>query len=436
MEHSAGDEEEEGLTIYLPPEPTSKPAVEMAIAAWLHAKFARTQSQETQVAYARTLRAFRRRLEEQGLDLDGADPRCVRRLLSASTGSGPVEATVEDLASARAAAIALLAQAFAADPVQTRYGGRTVAATTANRRLAILSSFYAYALRQDLLRGVNPIQRLERRRIQEYSGARPLEYDGLEASLSAIDRTTLAGKRDLALLLVGLYTGRRLSELWRMRREHLDIRRNHIDIYWPRTKGGKERYTRLARSGPRGIAGAALVEWVLCLFGGDGRPAAGLPPESTRVPETEPSAGQLESLTMTSVSGGTSAAAKFGGRPGERPLWISLAHRNGTFGHALSKRAIADLCLRRLGTSKVHSLRHTFARGLEDAGAKVSEIQAALDHESLATTGRYLQQLHRQEENPYLGRLSGVYGLARHNLAGEESAPPEPEGSSRGPTTT
>ena len=57
---------------------------------------------------------------------------------------------------------------------------------------------------------------------------------------------------------------------------------------------------------------------------------------------------------------------------------------------------------------------NTFARGLEDAGAKISEIQAALDHESLATTGRYLQRLHRQDENPHLGKLSSVYGLAKH----------------------
>ncbi len=57
---------------------------------------------------------------------------------------------------------------------------------------------------------------------------------------------------------------------------------------------------------------------------------------------------------------------------------------------------------------------NTFARGLEDAGAKISEIQAALDHESLATTGRYLQRLHRQDENPHLGKLSSVYGLTRH----------------------
>jgi hypothetical protein len=50
-------------------------------------------------------------------------------------------------------------------------------------------------------------------------------------------------------------------------------------------------------------------------------------------------------------------------------------------------------------------------RALEDVGAKVSELQAALGHADLGTTGRYLARLH-QEENRHLGRLSGLYGLS------------------------
>lgn len=81
--------------------------------------------------------------------------------------------------------------------------------------------------------------------------------------------------------------------------------------------------------------------------------------------------------------------------------------RNGTFRRPLSLRAIATICAARLGTSKVHALRHTFAGGLENAGARVSEIQARLDHEDLGTTGRYLAQL-QQGENHHLRRLSAL----------------------------
>jgi integrase len=84
--------------------------------------------------------------------------------------------------------------------------------------------------------------------------------------------------------------------------------------------------------------------------------------------------------------------------------------RNGTCGHALTMSSVANICEQRLGTSKVHALRHTFARALEDAGAKVSEILAALGHTDLGTTGRYLARLH-QGENRHLARLSGLYGL-------------------------
>ena len=93
----------------------------------------------------------------------------------------------------------------------------------------------------------------------------------------------------------------------------------------------------------------------------------------------------------------------------QAPIWISLS-ANGTFGHALSLRHIATLCEKRLGTSKVHALRHTFARALEDAGAKVSDIQARLGHTSLDTTGRYLAQLHHGE-NPHLAHITTLYGL-------------------------
>lgn len=87
----------------------------------------------------------------------------------------------------------------------------------------------------------------------------------------------------------------------------------------------------------------------------------------------------------------------------DAPVWVSSS-RNGSRGQALGIQSVADICQRRLGTSKVHALRHTFARAMEGAGAKVSEIQARLGHDSLATTGRYLAALHRAD-NPHADGL-------------------------------
>jgi integrase len=41
----------------------------------------------------------------------------------------------------------------------------------------------------------------------------------------------------------------------------------------------------------------------------------------------------------------------------------------------------------------VHTLRHTNARLRRETGASIEEVQAALDHSSLATTAIYLRKL-------------------------------------------
>jgi integrase len=285
-----------------------------------------------------------------------------------------------------------------------------VAATTANLRLAALSSFYSYALAQDFLRGANPIARVARRKVLAYAGARPLAYESLRASLTAIDRSTPAGRRDYALLLVGLHTGRRLSELAAMRREHLTIRGTSVEIIWPRCKGGKTMRIVLPRGGRERAAGEALVSWVRTLYGDLGaRPG-------TASSERDDLFDAGRSQALIAASGRT-----------DRPLWISLAG-NGSFGHALNKSSLADLCEKRVGTRQVHALRHTFARALEDGGAKVSEIQAQLGHESLATTGRYLARLH-QGESRHHAQLAILYGLDAPLAAEAAAATGSSEGS-------
>ncbi len=95
--------------------------VDLALAAWLHAKAGRSGSRETKLAYAATITAFRELVQDAGLDLDGDG-----------------------------VAITLLAQQWAGhgDPAPATY----------NRRLAILSSFYRYAAQQRLLPTDNPIR--------------------------------------------------------------------------------------------------------------------------------------------------------------------------------------------------------------------------------------------------------------------------------------
>lgn len=412
---------------------SAEDTMNLAIAAWLHAKFQRSRSVKTQSTYGAILQSFRALLQARGLDLDAADPRRIAAYATSDLSASDLA----DLVAERTRALALAAQAYAAQPATTRYGARPVAATTANLRLAAISSFYRYALRHDFLRGDNPIERVERQVVQAYAAARPLAYDELRQRLADIDISTPAGLRDYALLLLGLHTGRRLSELAGLRREHIIIRASRVEITWVRCKGGKTMRDELPRKGIQGLAAEALTAWVMRLYGEDGQTEPLLPSNALATtphvrkrrggwdqPEEYHDAGDASVISLASLQGGALSTRVVTPAPRERPIWISLAQRNGTFGHPLSIRAIAQINERRLGVSKVHTLRHTFARGLEDAGAKVSEIQARLGHADLGTTGRYLAQLHAGE-NPHLARLSHLYGL-EDRLKRQYETPPAP----------
>ncbi len=368
------------------PSPPPSSAVDVALDAWLHAKAQASHSARTESAYRETIARFRSLLIKVGIDLDASDPLVVEHHLRYQNALAATEAAhqVTQRVDSNVTAIALAAQAFAAHKDGE---GHDPSPNTHNLRLAILSSFYTYVLRQGLFHGANPIARVERRKTQPYAQARSLAHEDLLTLLGAIDQTTAAGLRDYALLLVGLYTGRRLAELAAMSREHITLRRTALEIFWPRCKGGRTMRDTIVRRGASALPAQALIAWLASidtLY------------ETTEVP--------LPALVGE-----------------EHPIWISLA-RNGTTGHRLSLQAIGAICERRIGTSKVHTLRHTFARALEDAGAKVSEIQARLGHASLDTTSRYLAQL-RADENPHLARLTDVYGLK--SLLTPEDVPSE-----------
>jgi site-specific recombinase XerD len=298
--------------------------LELAIIAWLDAKSKRSGSAKTATAYRATLQSFRSYLLTQGVDLDGP-----------------------------AQAVALLAQHWA--------GLGSPAPATYNQRLAIISSFYAYAMKHDLL-AANPIGRVDRRPVQSYGGAQALDFAELRRRLALIDRTTPRGLRDYALLAVALQTGRRLSELAALRWGALQLRGDKLTIHWHRTKGGKQMQDTLPRPTAR-----TLLEYLSAIY-----------------------QGRLAALAA------------------DTPVWVNFSPRN--VGQALTIQTIADVCEKHLGTPKVHTLRHTFARAMEDSGAKVSDIQARLGHTSLATTGRYLAAL-KQAENAHGETLAELFGI-------------------------
>jgi integrase len=99
---------------------------------------------------------------------------------------------------------------------------------------------------------------------------------------------------------------------------------------------------------------------------------------------------------------------------GETPLFVSLARgcdprtRQPSYGQALSIQAIGQVCLKWLGTSKVHATRHTFTMGMFEAGASPREVQGKLLHSSLHTTSLYGEKL-RSAKNERAGKLSQLF---------------------------
>ena len=208
----------------------------------------------------------------------------------------------------------------------------------------------------------NPISRVDRRSAHAYQHAQPLDRRAVADGLQAIDRTAIEGKRDYALLIVALSTGRRVTELANLRRADLYISADKVTITFQRTKGGKTASDTLSRA-----ASSALIDYLYTAYGAD-----------------------------------------FANRPADAPIWSSISDRNK--GKAIGVQTIADICERRLGTSKVHTLRHTYAHLMQTDGAVPSVIPAKLGHESLATTGRYLAALTRAD-NPHADALARSLGI-------------------------
>jgi integrase len=303
--------------------------IAQVVTHWLDTKEGHSGSQRTRQTYAAILGSFREHLQQSGRDLDSDE-----------------------------AIISAQVQQWAAlgDPAPATY----------NQRVTIVSSFYRHCHKHRLLPDCPPdLARVDRRKAQRYGDAQPIPQETIRAALAQIDRATLAGKRDYALLLLALTTGRRVAEVAALRWGNCKLTGQTITVTTVRAKGNKTMIDTLSPA-----AGRALLAWLHAYYGH------------------------------------TLAKQKK-----DAPLWVSLS-TNGTEGRALSETALKAISQARLGVN-FHALRHTFARSMEDAGAKVSEIQARLGHESLETTGRYLAALNRAA-NPHAQALDLMF------VAGEE----------------
>jgi site-specific recombinase XerD len=311
------------------------PTLDQCIRLWLDAKFGKSKSEKTRKAYEDTLLSFKSELENVGVDLAG---------LPLPPQSKQVD-------------IAPLAQIFASHS-QNKDG---VTSSTYNQRLAILSSFYKYAKMMNVLTS-NPIERVEKRKRVIEHAARPLRVENVQKGLTQIDRSTLKGKRDYAILAVLLETGRRVNEVALLTYGNIQKAGDCAEIIFKKCKGGKQMVDTIPAKTTK-----ALFEYLYALHGKD-----------------------LYTLSK------------------DTPVWVSFSNRCS--GQAISLQTIQRICDKYLGTSKAHATRHTWAVQMDKRGAPLRTIQKGLGHESIATTSHYMDDL-KGYENPYAEDLEAVYGI-------------------------
>ncbi|MHB8908764.1 MAG: tyrosine recombinase XerC [Syntrophales bacterium] len=211
---------------------------------------------------------------------------------------------------------------------------------TVSRKVAALRSFYRYLLREGKVR-LNPAELVELPRCEKHIPT-VLSVDEILALLRVNFPEDPAGLRDRAMIELFYSAGIRLSELTGLDIEDVAFSRGLVKV---RGKGRKERIVPVGTAALEAI-GAYLKR-----------------------------RGELR--------------GKRTGHGTDEPLFVSAR------GTRMNRRGVARVVERTVIQSGIgrkispHTLRHSFATHLLDAGADLRSIQEMLGHESLSTTQKY-----------------------------------------------
>ncbi len=235
--------------------------------------------------------------------------------------------------------------------------GRPPSAATIGARIACLSSFYRFSIRMGLLMG-NPCDVLQRPRPTP-SVARGYVAEEVRRLLAVVP-DTVAGRRDRALLLTFVLTGRRRTEILSLTASNLSVTGERI-FYTYRGKGGKRGRRELPRPAWSAIC-ASLADV-------DKDPASMDPAES---------------------------------------LWQAATRPAGLASGTFAARFRRYLVAAGLAPTGVHVLRHTAAKLRRDAGESIESVSAFLDHSSLAVTTVYLRRLEGEIDSTWIDVAAAI----------------------------
>lgn len=212
------------------------------------------------------------------------------------------------------------------------YARRSVA-----RKISALRSFYLYLVREDLLT-FNPFATI---RAPKQAARLPnfLYIEEMESLLSIPDTSTVLGRRDRAILEILYASGMRVSELMNLNMDDVDFEHG---IALVMGKGARERYVPLGDH-----AVAALNEYLA---------------NSRHVLQKDDK---------------------------EQALFLNY---RGTRLSDRSVRRIIDQAMERMAEPRrisPHTLRHSFATHLLEAGADMRTVQELLGHQNISSTQIY-----------------------------------------------
>jgi integrase/recombinase XerD len=243
-----------------------------------------------------------------------------------------------------------------------RNPGATVTAGTRNNRLMVLSSFYKFASTYEvngvpLLQSKPPTYGIKYAKFTP--SPRALSTDELERFFAVIPKHTMKGIRDRAIFLTFFWSGRRRSEIARLRWRDIE-QAIVVEPGGTRRPGVLYRYIAKGKSRERQLAEMPPYAWAAIMH---------YLRESGRLAIMTP-----DSPLFASV------------RAHQHEQQLTSDYLNDQFKSYAAKAGLDSMY-------SLHSLRHTAARERYAAGSSIQDVQVFLGHSSISTTDLYLKRL-------------------------------------------
>ena len=296
------------------------------------------------------------------------------------------------------------------------HAGGKLSDATVSLKLAALSSFYQFACKYPIrlpdgseraLIAFNPFVVVERPEVDPFDKARWLTPEQVRTFLSVIPTNTLTGRRDWALMLFYTTTGRRNSEVRLLQArhfEHQDDGRVFIRLEAEMCKGKRGQVYELPAE-----VWTAVCDYLAAL----GRAFETLEPDDyifTAISDCVTRLKRADGRAIVAAgykSHGSPLSAKEIGRLVKKyavKAKLGVVKIETVDGNGKKHKKTTS-------TVKPHMLRHSYGRGMIDAGADMQTISKALGHASLDMTNRYTNKLKEREQTEFDGRVIDLFGV-------------------------